>query len=512
MSPLFRLSEPPSSRLADLSRRWHLPRMTMTRLRWACALALLSVVLVIVFSGRDGAARPEHLSAEALKTAAPTARPTPGPTPAPTPPPTPAPTPPPTPEPPPPPPPPEPEPVVASGPGPLPGTGPNFYVDDLNGSDANSGTSEAAAWRSLDRASDFTIPPSARLLFRRGGVWAGKLKVEEGGAAGLPVVIGSYGSGPPPVIQGANECILLSGSGIVVAQMQMQDCWSGVRIPGGASFNRVQDSVLAGNIAGVLVSDGASDNAIVGNTFQNNNKMSVNTPGGYDASGAFGVLLNGDRNEVAYNHISGSVAFSYDYGQDGAAVEIYKGQGNSVHHNVSVDNQTFTELGDARTAENTFAYNLVLSSLADSTFLVTRGGADGHGPVANTRVFNNTVVMTGPGSEGFVCHGGCNGSVLTMRNNVIQAVLKAGYADGTFDEDYNIYGGGITQFPLGPHSGAGNPLFTNPGAGDFHLAAGSPPVDSGIDTGTGADLEGRGVPRDGNGDGVAIPDRGAFES
>ena len=211
MSPLFRLSEPLSSRLADLSRRWHLPRMTRTRLRWACALALLSVVLVIVFSGRDGAARPEHLSAEALKTAAPTTRPTPGPTPAPTPPPTPAPTPPPTPEPPPPPPPPEPEPVVASGP--LPGTGPNFYVDDLNGSDANSGASEAAAWRSLDRASDFTIPPGARLLFRRGGVWAGELKVEESGAAGLPVVIGSYGSGPPPVIQGANECILLSGSG-----------------------------------------------------------------------------------------------------------------------------------------------------------------------------------------------------------------------------------------------------------------------------------------------------------
>ena len=516
MSPLFRLSEPLSSRLADLSRRWHLPRMTRTRLRWACALALLSVVLVIVFSGRDGAARPEHLSAEALKTASPTPRPTAKPTLAPTPLATPAPTPAPTPEPPPPPPSPpsapEPEPVAASGPAPLPGTGPNYFVDDVNGNDGNPGTNEAAAWRSLDRATDFTIPPGARLLFRRGGVWSGTLKVEESGAGGLPVVIGSYGSGPPPVIQGANDCILLSGSGIVVAQMQLQDCWSGVRIPGGASFNRVQDSVLAGNIAGVLVSDGASDNAIVGNTFQNNNKMSVNTPGGYDDSGAFGVLLNGDRNEVAYNHISGSVAFSYDYGQDGAAVEIYKGQGNSVHHNVSVDNQTFTELGDARTAENTFAYNLVLSSLADSTFLVTRGGADGHGPVANTRVFNNTVVMTGPGSEGFVCHGGCNGSVLTMRNNVIQAVLKAGYADAAFDEDYNIYGGGITQFPLGPHSGVGNPLFINPGAGDFHLAAGSPAVDSGIDTGYGADLEGRGVPRDGNGDGVAIPDRGAFES
>ena len=402
--------------------------------------------------------------------------------------------------------------MAASGPAPLPGIGPNYYVDDVNGSDANSGTSEAAPWRTLDKASNFTIAPGARLLFRRGGVWSGTLKVEESGAGGLPVVIGSYGSGPLPVIQGASDCVLLSGSGIVVAQMLLQDCWSGVRIPSGASGNRVQDSVLAGNVAGVLVSDGAADNTIVGNQFENNNKMSVNTPGGYDDSGAFGVLLNGDRNEVAYNHISGSVAFSYDYGQDGAAVEIYRGQGNSIHHNVAVDNQTFSELGDARTADNTFGYNLVLSSLADSKFLVTRGGGDGHGPVASTRVFNNTVVMTGPGSEGFVCHGGCNSGVLTMRNNVIQAVLKAGYADGAFDEDYNIYAGGITQFPLGPHSGVGNPLFISVGAGDFHLAGGSPAIDSGVETGYGADLEGRGVPRDGNGDGVAVADRGAFES
>jgi len=131
--------------------------------------------------------------------------------------------------------------------------------------------------------------------------------------------------------------------------------------------------------------------------------------------------------------------------------------------------------------------------------------------VVNTRLFNNTVVMTGPGSQGFVCHGGCNGGVLTMRNNVIQAVQKAGYADGAFDEDYDFYAGGITQFPLGPHSAVGNPMFNDPSGGDFHLAGGSPAVDSGIDTGYSADLEGRSVPRDGNGDGFAVADRGAFE-
>jgi hypothetical protein len=37
-------------------------------------------------------------------------------------------------------------------------------------------------------------------------------------------------------------------------------------------------------------------------------------------------------------------------------------------------------------------------------------------------------------------------------------------------------------------------------------------VDSGVDAGFGADLDGRYVPGDGNADGVAIADRGAFES
>jgi hypothetical protein len=517
MSPLLRLAKKLSNYLGALVRPREAPSglrstVTRTRLRWACAFLAVLAIVLFAASSQSGGAQPDNQAVASTRTARATARPTAKPTPAATPTPTLVATPVPTPEPATPqPPPPEPEPAEAAQAAPLPGTGPNFYVDAVNGNDGNSGASAAAAWRSLERASDFTIPPGARLLFRRGGVWSGTLKIEESGAGGLPVVIGSYGSGPLPVIQGANDCIALFGSGIVVAQMQLQDCWSGVRIPAGASANRVQDSVLAGNVAGVLVSDGASGNVIAGNTFQNNNKMSVNTPGGHDDSGAFGVLLNGDGNEVAYNQISGSVAFSYDYGQDGAAVEIYKGQGNNVHHNVAVDNQTFTELGDARTAGNTFAYNLVLSSLANSTFLVTRGGADGHGPVANTTVLNNTVVMTGPGSEGFVCHGGCNGGVLMMRNNIIQAVKKAGYADGAFDEDFNFYAGGITQFPLGPNSSSGNPLFVNPAAGDFHLAGGSPAVDSGIDTGYGSDLEGRGVPRDGNGDGGPIADRGAFE-
>jgi hypothetical protein len=67
--------------------------------------------------------------------------------------------------------------------------------------------------------------------------------------------------------------------------------------------------------------------------------MSVLTPTPTnDDCGAFGVLLSGDRTEVAYNTISGSDAFSYDYGRDGSAIEVYGGQANFIHDNLGIDN------------------------------------------------------------------------------------------------------------------------------------------------------------------------------
>ncbi|TMM24489.1 MAG: hypothetical protein E6F94_09550, partial [Actinobacteria bacterium] len=230
-----------------------------------------------------------------------------------------------------------------------------------------------------------------------------------------------------------------------------------------------------------------------------------------DDSGAFGVLLNGDQAEVAYNRISGSDAFSYDYGRDGAAVEVYGGQGNNIHHNVAVDNHDFSELGNPRSADNTFAYNLVRSSLATSTFLITRGGGTSLGPVLRTHAFNNTVYLSGSSSQGFVCYAGCSPDILTLRDNIIQAAWKAGYADAPFDENNDIFYGGILQFSKGADSIVADPRFVDPASQNFHLSSTSPAVDRGLKEGYTFDLDRAPVPTDGNGDGLAMPDDGSYE-
>ena len=89
--------------------------------------------------------------------------------------------------------------------------------------------------------------------------------------------------------------------------------------------------------------------------------MSPNTPGEFDDSGAVGMVVTGDNTEVAYNTITDNIADSVDFGTDGSAVEIYGGIGTVVHHNIASNNRTFTELGNPRSADTTYAYNQVTS-------------------------------------------------------------------------------------------------------------------------------------------------------
>jgi len=387
----------------------------------------------------------------------------------------------------------------------------SYYVDSSDGTDANPGTSPARPWKTLGKASSAPLAAGDRLLFRRGGAWTGTLRIDARGSRANPAVVGAYGAGPRPRIGGGSSCVLLSGSNVVLRELHLDGCsWAGVYVSG--SGNRIERTLVSRNAAGIYVSENAVENVISGNRVVDNNRMSVMTTSPRDDdAGAFGILLRGDRNVVAYNTISGSDAFSYDYGRDGAAVEVYGGQANSVHHNLAVDNDAFVELGAAPASENTFAYNVVRSSLPGSSGLVTRGRGSSRGPVRDTRVHHNTISLTGRSSQGFVCHGGCASDILHMRNNIIVAAGKAGYADAPFDEDYNLFFGGPLQFARGPRSLVHDPAFVGQAVGNLRLRRRSPAIDRAVDLGYRRDFDRRPASVDGNGDGRRAPDIGAFE-
>ena len=385
-----------------------------------------------------------------------------------------------------------------------------YYVDSVHGDDSTQGKSSGSPWKTLARARSLRLVPGDRLLLRRGRSWKGPLRIVSSGTRDAPIHVGGYGRGRPPRIYGTSSCVVLAGSYLTLSDVQADGCsWAGVEITG--ANDRVERSLLSHNVAGVDVKSGSVGAKVLDNQIVDNNKMSVLTSSPTnDDSGAFGVTLHGDGAEVAYNRISGSDAFSYDYGRDGAAVEVYGGQGNNIHHNVAVDNHDFSELGNPRSADNTFAYNLVRSSLATSTFLITRGGGTSLGPVLHTHAYNNTVYLSGSSSQGFVCNAGCSPAILTLRDNIIQAAWKAGYADAPFDENNDIFYGGRVQFRRGHRSLVANPRFVAPPL-NLRLRRGSPAIDRGVDLGYRRDLTGRRVPLDGDGNGRAAVDLGAYE-
>ncbi|MFD0623156.1 hypothetical protein ACFQ2K_10405 [Streptomyces sanglieri] len=56
--------------------------------------------------------------------------------------------------------------------------GTTYYVDAEAGDDARSGKNQAAAWKSLARASQLMLGPGDRLLFKAGQRWKGRLDVQ----------------------------------------------------------------------------------------------------------------------------------------------------------------------------------------------------------------------------------------------------------------------------------------------------------------------------------------------
>jgi len=79
-----------------------------------------------------------------------------------------------------------------------------YYIDAENGNDANAGTSTDAAWASFANLKDLELDAGDKVLLKAGCTWNNE-KLEITGAKGTeeaPVVLGKYGEGENPIING----------------------------------------------------------------------------------------------------------------------------------------------------------------------------------------------------------------------------------------------------------------------------------------------------------------------
>lgn len=93
-----------------------------------------------------------------------------------------------------------------------------YYIDSINGSDSDSGTSQDNAWQSLAKVSSTVFSAGDKILFKAGGTYTGQLFPKGSGTEEAPIIIDMYGEGPKPVI-------LADGESDTVVTLYNQEYW-----------------------------------------------------------------------------------------------------------------------------------------------------------------------------------------------------------------------------------------------------------------------------------------------
>ncbi len=292
----------------------------------------------------------------------------------------------------------------------------------------------------------------------RGCTYSGSLAVRADN-----VTVTAYGTGSDPVItldqNGAT--VRVYGSHDTIENLSLEGTapgtWAcgggrspaghvdGVDLEPGSSDNVVSDIAATGFYAAVFIYTGSDGNTVTSSTFVSN--VMMNRDSSTQSAGGYGVLLHGDNNIIESNTINDNQACSNEFGRDGSAVEVYGGSDNLIRWNQAANDAAFTELGSPPgniATGNTYIGNTVTDGTGDLRviFLITRGSGDVFGPVSNTVMEDNKVILTRPGDKGAVSYAWRpgNGIILTLTGNY----LDLGGNTALYEDGGYIDGGGNT--------------------------------------------------------------------
>ncbi|MEW6426504.1 MAG: PKD domain-containing protein [Thermodesulfobacteriota bacterium] len=382
----------------------------------------------------------------------------------------------------------------------------DYYVDGGAGSDSLGDGSRTNPWQSITFALAAIPNPTATLHVAAG---------QYGARETFPILLkpGISILGDPagkPVITGLpdRQVLLYNGAAAVpdstaVRHLVIQGGGIGIHLaPGDGISPTLTGNTITGNGVGILCETGpGSSPTINGNDIHANTLAGITVTASQDNSaGAAAPLIEANRID---NNDRGIVL----------AAGMDQGQNNTM------------------TLQATIRNNVVSNSLHEGIYAANLGGAWQSSPQLQLLAVNNLVA--GNGGDGFNLTGPAGPVTATLRHDTIVDNLGAGVqADaGAQLSVINTIVWGNGQALIGVPEAAvsfsdvesgvtagtnGNlavdPLFVEPLAGDFRLAARSPLIDAGANPDSDAvDLDGLARISDGNGDTNAVTDMGAYE-
>lgn len=83
-------------------------------------------------------------------------------------------------------------------------SGQKYYVDANKGKKNNSGKSESDAFKEIDQINELNLQPGDQVLFKRGQIHYGILRIEKSGSAQENIYFSEYGSGHLPVLKSSD--------------------------------------------------------------------------------------------------------------------------------------------------------------------------------------------------------------------------------------------------------------------------------------------------------------------
>ncbi len=406
-----------------------------------------------------------------------------------------------------------------------------YYVDSIAGSDANSGTSILAPWKTLTPVKNAVFQPGDFVNFARGCSWSAAAFeflwiIDNSGAAGNPITFRAYGTGNKPTFKNGgnrfNSAISIAASYIVIEDFLIQNTGSnGFYLATGSSYNIIRNCEVTTTGVAFYVNDNSSYNLFTNNyihdlimvvddtgpncTLPRTDPLWNRNPCDNDF-GCVSFWLRAPYNEISYNTSVNNVGHSFDYGADGGFIEMYINcTGTYAHHNfvdrgvgvVEASSGSGTTTTDVTLAYNVFIEHKGLFAIKPSF------------PVSNFKIENNTFI-TAEGTLSNNMLGEVTGT--TVRNNIF--VLSGnGERVGTsnvFTHTNNIYqllnGALLGSVILGEGESIADPLFLDYAGKDYRLQPTSPAVNAGADLGYTADFLNMPVPFG------PAPDIGAYES
>jgi copper-binding protein NosD len=399
-----------------------------------------------------------------------------------------------------------------------------YYLDSVSGDDFHAGAQATAPWKSLRYASSILYHPGDQILFKAGSVWRGELlDIATSGEPGDPIIIGSYGTGNQPVLDGASTATpitLRNAHNVTISNLTIQNASILIDIRGGSNITVRNCTLKNASIYAVDVGQ------TTGFTFSNNTYA---TTGTFQQTGHMlqvvasvdGVTVTG--NKVTFNQASRKAVGFYIVDVNNAVVSGntvtggsqgigIKGVNRSVVgaqvYNNAVYNSDNT-LGDGESIEFTGWKNTPYQVSGSIHHNFVKGGAFTTNGISayqspNVLCFNNIVIgpmqnaafhwsSTSPNGSlyGNTAHnvqvgfGVFIGSSASIRNNIVSKAAMPISAKVPVSEDYNIFyqsGPMLGMVTKGAHSTTADPKFVsaNPaGPLDVKLQTGSPAIHSG---------------------------------